>query len=132
MGENIEIAEKVFEACQKKDFDALKELVDENYTLKDPMMELHGVDELIEMIKACPGGGGFENMTRIADGETVMNLFDGTMPGQQPMRMLSVMTIKDGKLIAEEMLYDTAKVPQEMKDAMMKSKPSEVTTGAPS
>ncbi|MEZ0262794.1 MAG: nuclear transport factor 2 family protein [Alphaproteobacteria bacterium] len=131
MGENIEIAEKVFEACQKKDFDALKELVDEDYTLTDPMMELHGVDELIEMIKACPGGGGFENMTRIADGETVVSLFDGTMPGQKPMRMCSVMTIKDGKLIAEEMIYDTAQVPQKMKDAIAKGKPSGVEAGAP-
>lgn len=130
MGENTETVKKIFEACKAKDIDVLKELVDKDYTLADPMMPVHGIDEFIAMIKACPSGG-FENLEMVAEGDKVVSIFDGTMPGQPSMRMVSIATVKDGKLISEEMVYDTAKVPQEMKDAIAKGKASEVTAGAP-
>jgi ketosteroid isomerase-like protein len=121
---NVDVVKKVFDACQKKDYEALRGLVHPDYTLKDPMMELHSADELIEMLKNCPGGGA-ENVTFVSEGDKVVSLFDGTMEGQPKMRMCSVVTIVDGKVKSEEMFYDTAKVPQEMKDMMQKGKSAE-------
>lgn len=116
---NVDIVKKVFEACHKKDYEALRGLVHTDYSLKDPMMELHGADELIEMMKNCPGGGA-ENVTFVSEGDKVVSLFDGVMEGQPKMRMCSVVTIVDGKVKSEEMFYDTAKISQQMKDMMQK------------
>lgn len=112
MPTNTEIVKKLYDACLKKDYDTIKAVVDPNYHLKDPMMELDGVNNLIEMIKGCPDGK-MENIVFVAEGDKVVGLFDG-MPGDPkfpPMRMCSVITMKNGKVIAEEMFYDTAKIP---------------------
>lgn len=119
---NVDVVQKLFDACNRKDFAAIESLVHEDYSLKDPMMELHSRDEMIEMIKSCPGGGA-ENITFVSEGDKVVSLFDGVMEGQPKMRMCSVVTIVDGKVKSEEMFYDTAKISQEMKDMILKGKP---------
>lgn len=120
---NVDIVKKVSEACQKKDYEALRALVHTDYSLKDPLMELHSSDELIEMLKNCPGGGA-ENVTFVSEGDKVVSIFDGVMEGQPKMRMCSVVTIVDGKVKSEEMFYDTSKISQEMKDMILKGKPA--------
>src|SRR5688572_9832073 len=119
MTKNTEVIKRLFDACNKLDFETARTLVHDDYSLKDPMMELHGGDELIAMMKSCPGRA--ENITFISEGDKVVSLFDGVMEGQPRMRMCSVTTIEDGKVKSEEMFYDTAKVPQEMKDMMQKA-----------
>jgi ketosteroid isomerase-like protein len=129
MNENSEIVKKMFDACNKKDFETVRALVHDDYTLKDPMMELHSADEMIEMMKSMPPGMA-ENITMIAEGDKVVSLFDGTMEAQPKMRMCSVITMEGGKVKSEEMFYDTAKVPQEMKDMMQKGRSPEDTARA--
>lgn len=121
MSSNVEIVKKLFDACSRKDFVSVRSLVHPNYALKDPMMELHSADELIEMLQTCPSGAA-ENMIFIADGNKVVTLFDAAMDDGQKIRMCSIMTVEDGKVTSEEMLYDTAQIPQEIKDIIMQGK----------
>jgi hypothetical protein len=125
MNPNSEIVKKLFDACNKKDFETARSLLKDDYSLKDPLMELHSADEMIEMMKNCPGGGMAENLSMIAEDDKVVTLFDGTMQGQPPVRMCSVITVESGKVKSEEMFYDTARMPQEMKDMMQKGKSPE-------
>lgn len=128
MSANIEIVKKLFEASTKKDFDTVRSLVAADYSLKDPMMELHGPEELVEMLAKCPGGGA-ENLVFVEQGDTVVTLFDGVAEGAPSMRMCDVITIKNGKVQTEEMFYDTAKIPAEVKAQMEKSAGGNVTGG---
>ena len=121
MNANSEIVKKLFDACSKKDFETVRSLTHPGYSLKDPLMELHGADELIEMLKSCPGGS-VENLTLITEGDKVVSVFDGLTEGQPKMRMCSVITLADGKVKSEEMFYDTAKIPQDMKNMMLQAK----------
>ncbi|MEZ0226871.1 MAG: nuclear transport factor 2 family protein [Alphaproteobacteria bacterium] len=126
MNANSELVKKLFDACNQKDFETARGLLHDDYSLKDPLMELHSADEMIEMMKNCPGGGMAENLTMIAEDDKVVTLFDGTMQDKtQKMRMCSVVTVEGGKVKSEEMFYDTAKMPQEMKDMMQKGKSPE-------
>jgi ketosteroid isomerase-like protein len=121
---NTAIVKRLFDACMAKDFDTVRELVDSGYTLKDPMMEVHGVDELVKMIESCPSDGKIENLKIYADGDTVISTFDGTGPDPKAsMRMCSIVKIENGKIKSEEMFYDTAKIPPEMKEQMKAGAP---------
>lgn len=52
----------------------------------------------------------------VAEGDRVACSFGMANDKGENMRMCSFMTFKDGKLVSEEMFYDTAKIPQAMKD----------------
>lgn len=121
--ENVNLVKKLFDACNKKEYERIRELVHPDYHLRDPMMTLNSADELIEMIKNCPSGGA-ENPEFVSDGDKVVTVFDGVMEGQPKMRMCSVIKVAGGKVREEEMFYDTSKIPQEMKDMMVKAKQS--------
>ncbi len=117
MADNAQVVRQLMDACMNKDFDTVRKLVHPQYTLKDPMMQLNGPEELIAMMRNCPGDGKMEDLTVIADGDRVASTFTTTMPGGAPMRMCSVVRLENGKVRSEEMFYDSAKIPQEMKDA---------------
>jgi ketosteroid isomerase-like protein len=121
---NIEIVKSLFDACAKKDFDTVRLLVHPDYTLKDPMMEIRGVEGLIKMMETCPAGR-VENADFMASDDKVVSVFDAvtTEPVNSRLRMCSIITMENGRARAEEMLYDTAKVPKEIKELMEKSAP---------
>ncbi|MCF8496251.1 MAG: nuclear transport factor 2 family protein [Alphaproteobacteria bacterium] len=124
MPNNVEIVKRLYDACMNKDFDTAKALLHSNYTLKDPMMEINSAQELLDMLKDCPSGR-MENVDFISEGNKVVGVFDAIAmePVPSRMRMCSIITIEDGKVRAEEMFYDTAKIPQEVKDLMQKNMP---------
>jgi len=118
---NLSVVKRLFDACNWKEYERIRELVHVDYKLRDPLITLRGPDALIDMIKACPGGWA-ENPVFIAEGDKVVTLFDCVMKGRPTLRMCSVMTVVDGKVREEEMFYDTAKTAREMKDAMKTGK----------
>lgn len=124
MPDNLEIVKNLYNACIIKDFETVKSLLDPNYTLKDPMMQLNSAQELIDMMANCPGGK-MENIQFIAQGDKVVGTFDmSTDDDATPLRMCSIVTLENGKIKSEEMFYDTAKIPQDMKDSVKKNAPS--------
>lgn len=121
--ENVKIVKKLYDACMAKDFDTIKMLVHENYTLKDPLMQANGVDELIEMIKQCPSDGTIENLSFIAQNDKVVGVFDALQKNPPSrMRMCSIVTLENKKIRSEEMFYDTAQIPKDMLNQMKQKK----------
>jgi ketosteroid isomerase-like protein len=117
--DNKALAQQIFDACMAKDEAKIRELVAQDYKLKDPMMTVEGVDGLIEMIRNCPNDGGrMQNIDLIAEGDRVACSFEMANDKGESMRMCSFMTFKNGKLASEEMFYDTAQIPQEYRDQM--------------
>ena len=123
MTDNAKIARQMFDACMNKDFESAKKLLHPQYTLKDPMMKINGPDEMIEMMKNCPFESGMEDIKIVADGDTVVSTFTMTSPNGPPLRMCSVARMENGQFRSEEMFYDTAQIPQEMKDAARQNMP---------
>ncbi|MGQ0526407.1 MAG: nuclear transport factor 2 family protein [Alphaproteobacteria bacterium] len=122
--DNKKIVKDLIDACMNKDFDSVRRLTHKDYTLKDPMMTANGVDELIAMMENCPSDGKIENLEIYADGNTVISTFDGT--NSEPptrMRMCSIIQVENGKVKSEEMFYDSAKIPQDMKEQMKNTAP---------
>jgi ketosteroid isomerase-like protein len=125
MPNNVDIAKQLFDACMSKDFEKVRSLLHPQYTLKDPMFELKGPDALIEMISNCPFDNKIENMQIIDGGDTVVSTFDciAEKPVKSTMRMCDILKIEGGKVRSEEMFYDSAKIPQEVRDMMKQSMP---------
>lgn len=120
MANNLQLVKQYFDACAKKDGNALQSLVHPDYSLKDPIFQLSGQKDLIKMIEECPFECSLENMSFISEGDKVAATFENVSADSpfDRLRMCSVMTIENGKIKSEEMFYDSAKIPQEMKDSM--------------
>lgn len=116
---NITLAKQLVAACMEKDFDTVRTLVDANYTLKDPMMTLQGAEELITMIEACPFECTMQNAQYLDAGDRVILTADNVVSGPEKFtwRMCDIMTFKNGKVVAEEMFYDTAQFPKSVLEA---------------
>ena len=78
MTKNTEIVKKLYEASVDRDFDTVKSLVQPDYKLQDPMMNLNSAEELIDMMKSCPSGE-VENLALVTEGDKVVATFDATM-----------------------------------------------------
>lgn len=119
MPSNLEIVKRLVAACEAKDMQAVRALVAENYTLKDPMMSLTGPDALIEMLESCPFDGSITHAEYLEAGDRVVMMADCTMtkPERFTWRMCDVLTVKNGKVVSEEMFYDSAQLPDAVKNA---------------
>ena len=116
---NIQAAKDLVAACMAKDFDTVRSLIDANYTLKDPMISLKGADELITMIEACPFECTMENTQYMDAGDQVILTADNVVSGPEKFtwRMCDIMTFKNGKVVSEEMFYDTKQFPDSILNA---------------
>jgi ketosteroid isomerase-like protein len=115
MTANIELVQRLNDACTEKDFDTARALLHPNYTLDDPFVKCSNPDEFIEFMQNCPFDGKMENVQFIEDGDKVVQLFDCVVksPVAYRIHMCDVLTLEDGKIRSEEMFYDTAKMPKE-------------------
>jgi ketosteroid isomerase-like protein len=115
MTSNIEITKKLNEACMARDFATARSLLHTNYTLKDPQFVANSADEFIAFMQNCNSDARLENLSMVADGEIVVQVFDcvASNPVAYRVRMCAVLTFKDGKVLKEEMFYDTAAFPPE-------------------
>lgn len=117
MSQNVEIAKRLNQACEAKDFETVKSLLHEKYSLQDPQMQINSRDEFIEAMQNCPFECSLQDVKYIEQGDTVVQLFDmnATAPISYRMRMCSVLKFENGKVRSEEMFYDTAQIPKEAK-----------------
>jgi hypothetical protein len=72
------------------------------------------------MLSHCPVKATNENVQFYVAGDHVIHTFDWVIhePVQSTIRMCSVITLKDEKVFAEELFYDSARFPQEVLEAM--------------
>lgn len=121
---NIETVKRMNAACRDKDFDTAASLLHPDYTFKDPAMSFYNPKDFLEFMKSCPMDGDFKNVEMVESGDKVIQTLDCVMtkPLSFEFRMCDILTLKDGKIIAEEAFYDTAQIPEEAKRIAEKNK----------
>jgi len=120
MSQEIEVVKKLHRAFETKDAAAFRALLHEKYTFRGPMMEINGPEEAEQMLAHCPAKGKNENLQFYVAGDHVIQTFDWVIgePVPSTIRMCSVITLRDGKVFAEELFYDSARFPQEILESM--------------
>jgi ketosteroid isomerase-like protein len=120
MSKNTELVKKLFQTCDAKDFTAVRELLHERYSFKGSCMKMESRDEMIAAMKQCPMNGESKNLRFIEEGNQVVAVFDWTVssPFQATIPMCNVLTISGGKVLREELFFDTAKFPKEFQEMM--------------
>ena len=112
MAKPIDIVKSYYEAFDKHDFQKARTLMHDRFKFTGPMMEANTPEELIAKMKEM----GCEFKTRILHiaeaGNTVGVLADCVMtkPAALTMRMSEWFTVENGKLVAANLVYDTAKM----------------------
>ena len=107
-------------AFAKKDLSKVRSLLHDKFTFKGPLMQLKSPDEFMGMMQQCGFECRLENLQMVSEGERVVQIFDWicTAPFQANLRMSECLTIKDGKIFASELFYDSAKFPKEAMESM--------------
>lgn len=118
MNSNVEIVKRLNAACMSKDFKTIESMLHSEFTFKDPTMSLNSPKEYIEFMRNCPFDGNLEEPMIMADGDKVIQIINCNMtePVKFTIQMCDILTFKDGKLYAEDVIYDTAQLPSEAKD----------------
>ena len=111
MTDAIEIIKKLNKAFETKDQSAFGSLLHPKYTFKGPLMQMNSPQEAVGFLANCPFKAKSENVQFFVSGNTVTQLFDWVVkePFNGTLRMCDVITLKDGKIYAEELFYDSAK-----------------------
>lgn len=120
MSKSIELVKQLTEAFKNKDKEGLRALLHDKYTFQGPLMQMQSPDEAVEFMSKCPMKAKHENtIIAEADGK-VLQVFDWvvTEPFKETFRMCSVVTIKDQKILKEELIYDSSKFPKDFLEKM--------------
>ncbi len=120
MSDPINLVKQLNKAFETKDAQAFRALLHPQYTFKGPLMQMASPEEAAEFLKSCPFKANSENVQFIAAGDHVVQTFDWIVkePFQGTIRMCECITIKDGKIFAGELFYDSAKFPKEVLESM--------------
>ncbi|MDP3920686.1 MAG: nuclear transport factor 2 family protein [Candidatus Omnitrophota bacterium] len=120
MSANIEIVKQIAKAFQSKDKEGFRSLLHDRYTFQGPVMQMSSPDEAAEYLSKCPMVATYQNALYTSADDKVVQVFDWVVsePFQETFRMCSVVTIKDGKVFREELIYDSAKFPKEFLEQM--------------
>lgn len=115
-----DIVKQYNEAFSRKDLETVRSLLHDRFTFQGPLMQFNGADEFVGMMKQCGFVCHHENVTTVAEGERVAQIFDWICeaPVQANLRMSECMTLKDGKIFSAELFYDSAKFPSETMQAL--------------
>ena len=83
-------------------------------------MQMNSPKEAVEFLAQCPFKSKNQNVRFYEVGDTVVQTFDWVVeePFKGTIRMCDVITLKDGKVISEELFYDSAKFPKEILEGM--------------
>jgi ketosteroid isomerase-like protein len=123
MTSNVDTVKRLNAACQAKDFRMVESVLHPDFKFKDPTMTLNNPKEYLEFMQNCPFDGKLENATFIESGDKVVQILDCKMtkPSAFTMHMCDVLTFRDGKLVGEEVFFDTAQIPEEAKNIAEKA-----------
>jgi hypothetical protein len=113
---NLEIVRNFNLLCEARRFEEAAEYLHRDYTLRDPQFSYNSPEEFVEGMKSCTGSGKFENVEMAELGpDKVIQVLDCVMtkPVHFTLRMCNLLTLQDGKIIAEEAFYDLNQIPAE-------------------
>jgi ketosteroid isomerase-like protein len=123
MTNNIDTVKQMNKAFETKNVEAARALLHPNYSFKGPMMEMHGAEDVLQMMQSCPFSCVNENVSFVAQGDKVVQTLDwvSSAPVKFRLRMCSIVTVENGKVRSEELFYDSAKFPPEAVELMQKA-----------
>lgn len=120
MTDTVALAKKYYQAFAAKDKTTIRALLAKNFHFKGPMMETTGVEEMVGCMDSCPMVGGPQNMTFVAEGNRVVQIFDWvvTAPFSASIPMCEILEIENGQVKSSRLFYDTASFPKEAQELM--------------
>ncbi len=120
MAQTIEIVKRLSRAFETKNQAAFALLLHPRYTFKGSLMQLGSPKEAVEFLAQCPFKAKNRNVQFHEAGDTVIQIFDWVVeePFKGTIHMCSVITLKGGKVLSEELFYDSAKFPKEVLEGM--------------
>lgn len=118
----MEVVKAFEKAFREKDAVAYRNLLHPNYEGRCPMGTVSNRDQAVEAMQACPLTFYRENSVYVAEGNTVVHIFDWIVeaPFQAKTRVVQHLTIENGQIRSLEMIMDTAIFPKEFVEQMEK------------
>ena len=122
--EPLQVAKALSEAFETKDLNKVRSLLHPEYTFKSPSMNFQSPEEAIRALKLFPFKAKNENARYTVQENQVVQIFDWVVREPFPMsvRMCDSLTIKDGKVICEELFYDASRLPKAVNKILEKLK----------
>jgi len=113
MSKNIELIKKYNEGFANKDMQAVRALLNDDFTFNGPMMQFNSPDEMIAGLQNCPFEASHALKHIIEQDNHVVQIFDWvvTAPFEASIEMCEHLQIKDNTIIAGNLYFDTAKMP---------------------
>ena len=120
MTQAIEIVKKLNQAFETKDQATFASLLHPSYKFRGSLMQMNSPKEAVEFLAHCPFKSKSQNVRFYEAGDTVIQTFDWVVeePFKGTIRMCDVIILKDGKIISEELFYDSAKFPKEILEGL--------------
>ena len=115
LSQATDLVKRVNKALETKDIKTYRSLLHSDYRFRGPMMELNDPDEAAAVMEACPFTYRNENAVYVNEDERVVVVFDWvvTAPVKFSIHVVEYWSVNDGKVLASELFFDTAKFPAE-------------------
>ena len=129
MATPVEIVQQLNQAFMEKNETVVRERLHPQFTGRCPLASVNGRDEALEMMKKCPFVWHIENSVFVAEGDSVVQLFDWVVesPFQGRFRTARYVTLENGLVRSAEMFYDTSALPREVLDQLKQMCPTAAT-----
>tara|TARA_R110002072_G_scaffold5353_9_gene34834 strand:+ start:1323 stop:1697 length:375 start_codon:yes stop_codon:yes gene_type:complete len=117
-----EIVRELAQGWVEKDEAVFRKHMSADFHFKGPMMESHGLDEMFASMEACPFESSCQNSELVIQGDNVVNVFDWvvTKPFLATIPCVEVMAFDGNKVKKSRLFFDTAQLPKEFVEQMMK------------
>ena len=114
------IVKELADAWVSKNPEAFRKYLHVDCHFKGPLMELNGLDEMVESIKDCPFESSCQNVELVIQGDKVVNVFDWavTAPFQKTIPCVEVLDFEGDKVKRSRFFFDTALLPVEVVEQM--------------
>lgn len=112
----VEIVSAYRDAVDAMDMEKLRGLLAPDYSFRGPMAAFDSASAFVEFMSTGPFKARQESLQMVAGNDAVAHvfLFRMTAPVEAEIRMCEIIDIRDGKISASKLFFDTAKFPMQM------------------
>ncbi len=119
MNQALDIVKSYHKAFENKNWEKARSLLHDSFTFDGPMMQIGNADEFMSKMTECEFTAKHKEITSVTNGDQIVMIFDWIVekPFQDTIRMCEHFKIQDGKILASNLFFDTAKFPDLEQDA---------------
>ena len=114
MAKPTELVNQFYDAWNKKDLNAMANLLSDNAVYEGPLVTWKGKNEYLEGAKQIlPGFGGMKVLKQFSDGNSVCYIMDlkiNTPDGPITCHISEVDEVSNGKIVGSKTYYDPRKI----------------------